>query len=129
MRTCTIGTSMLGKRVMGNSPKLTKPSAMSTINRTRAGTGWWIDQAETFQCIACALLACLVRDRTHEITIAQERAGASHDQIAFAEAGAYLDHAAGFHPVVTDQLRQRPLRSKQHRRERKRETLAGGGFD
>jgi hypothetical protein len=111
---------------------------MSTINRTRAGTGWRIDQAETFQCIACALLACLVRDRTHEITIAQERAGASHDQIAFAEAGAYLDHAAGrqpdadlagFHPVVTDQLRQRPLRSKQHRRERKRETLAGGGFD
>src|SRR5262245_23433956 len=138
MRTCTMGTSMLGKRVTGRAAKLTKPSAMSTINRTRAGTGWRIDQAETFQCIACASLACLVRDRADEIAVAQEGAGASHDQIAFAQAGTDLDHAAGrqsdadlagFHPVVADQLCQRPFRSEQHGREREREALAGGGFD
>ena len=51
MRTCTIGTSMLGKRVIGQLLEAQKPSAISTMNSTSDGTGWRIDQAEMFQFI------------------------------------------------------------------------------
>src|SRR5271165_3517980 len=46
--TCTIGMSMLGKRVIGIDRKLTMPRMVKTAKATTAGTGRRIDQAETF---------------------------------------------------------------------------------
>ena len=42
----TIGTSMFGNRVTGSDLKLKRPSSISTANKTIAGTGRRIDQAE-----------------------------------------------------------------------------------
>ena len=48
----TIGTSMLGKRVIGSLEKLISPSAISTMNSRIGGTGLRIAQAEKFQFMA-----------------------------------------------------------------------------
>ncbi|MDF9792059.1 hypothetical protein M2440_002760 [Methylorubrum extorquens] len=45
----TIGMSILGNRVIGRARKLTRPSTISTRNRTREGIGLRIAQAETLR--------------------------------------------------------------------------------
>src|SRR5580704_1551047 len=47
--TCTIGMSMLGKRVIDIDRKLTTPRMVRTANATTAGMGRRIDQAETLR--------------------------------------------------------------------------------
>ena len=48
----TTGMSAFGSRVIGSFKKLIHPSASIMIENTIAGSGWRIDQAETFSAIS-----------------------------------------------------------------------------
>src|ERR1700693_5950673 len=55
--TCTIGMSILGKRVIDIERKLTTPRIVRTAKATTAGMGRRIDQAETLRRMGLASLA------------------------------------------------------------------------
>ena len=70
------------------------------MNRTSAGTGWRIDQAEMFQFIVRASLSLVAagQHRPHRVAVAQEGAGAGDDEVALVEPLAHLDQRAGGEP-------------------------------
>ena len=90
----TIGTSMLGKRVIGSFEKLIRPSATSTMNIRIGGTGLRIAQAEKFQFMADRS-RLFVADRRHHVAVGDEGAGARNHFVAFRDAGHDLDIAVG----------------------------------
>ena len=112
---------MLGKRVTGSCRKLTKPSAISTMNSTSDGTGFRIDQAEMFQFMRVSPIAehgRLARV-AHLVAPAsgargRRRAGtcptAPH-QVAFAQALAHLDEPPAASPVLTRRVSTWPSRT------------------
>ena len=52
MRVWMIGTSMLGKRVIGSCMKLDQPTTIRIRKPITDGTGLRIDQADTFMLMA-----------------------------------------------------------------------------